>query len=115
MLPDAISIKPQLSVSEKIKIPSLKTSAVDTDVMTTAPFNKSSGSLADKLKLNNNECVETDSGYMKSVRHVLEQITSVLALESVVTHHELGYTGTLDCVAKYRFVLVAGTDYKKFL
>ena len=111
MLPDAISIKPQLPVSEKFMIPSLKrSSAVDTDItkeMATVPFDKSGGCLADKLKLNINKCAETDSGYMKSVRDVLEQITSVLALESVVTHHELGYTGTLDCVAKYRFVLVA--------
>jgi hypothetical protein len=45
------------------------------------------------------------SEYVKSVEYVLKQISSVLALESVVIHHELGYTGTCDCIAKYRFVL----------
>lgn len=54
------------------------------------------------------ESVEkNDCQYVKSVEHVLEHITSVLALESVVTHHELGYTGTFDCVAKYRFAFCA--------
>lgn len=106
MLPDAISIKPRLPVSEN-KIPFQKMSSVDSYVAkeTTDRFDHE-GSLADKLKLNVSECAEIDSGYMKSARHILEQITSVLALESVVTHHELGYTGTLDCVAKYRFVVL---------
>lgn len=45
------------------------------------------------------------SEYIESVECVLEQVSSVLALESVVVHHELGYIGTCDCIAKYRFVL----------
>lgn len=49
---------------------------------------------------------EPVSEHIKSVEHVLEQISCVLALESVVTHHELGYTGTFDCVVKYRFVII---------
>lgn len=44
------------------------------------------------------------SEYIKSIEHVLKQTSCVVALESVVTHHELGYTGTCDCVVKYRFV-----------
>ena len=42
------------------------------------------------------------SGYMDSVEHVLKDISHVRALESVVTHFELGYTGTFDCLAEYK-------------
>ena len=74
MLPDAVSIKPQVPVHS---IASHKLRSVD---------------------------YKEDPQYMESVEHVLQQITSVLALESVVTHYELGYTGTFDCVVNYRFV-----------
>lgn len=45
---------------------------------------------------------EVISGYMKSVEHILKDIGSVYALESVVTHIDLGYTGTFDCLAEYK-------------
>ena len=45
---------------------------------------------------------EEDSGYLQSVRHVLQDISDVHALEGVTVHKELGYTGTFDCVAKYK-------------
>lgn len=41
-------------------------------------------------------------GYMHSVEHILKDISCVCALESVVTHFELGYTGTFDCLAEYK-------------
>lgn len=43
-----------------------------------------------------------NSGYMNSVEHVLKDVSRVYALESVVTHFELGYTGTFDCLAEYK-------------
>ena len=70
------------------------------DIKTT-PTKGSERSLTDKLETYEKQVSE----YIKSVEHVLKQISCVLALESVVIHHELGYTGTCDCVAKYRFVL----------
>ena len=48
--------------------------------------------------------LERSSIYLQSVEHILEDITDVYALESVVAHIELGYTGTFDCVAKYKQV-----------
>ena len=47
---------------------------------------------------------EEDSagGYLRSVQHVLEEVSEVWALESVVAHLELGYSGTCDCIATYR-------------
>lgn len=57
--------------------------------------------MTDKIKTYETQVSE----YLKSVEHVLKQISNVLALESVVVHHELGYTGTCDCIAKYRYVL----------
>ncbi|NWU93661.1 MGME1 exonuclease, partial [Upupa epops] len=42
------------------------------------------------------------SGYLSSVRHVLEDISEVKALESAVQHEPLQYLGLVDCVAKYR-------------
>ncbi len=44
----------------------------------------------------------SSDGYMKSVEHVLSDIGTVYALESLVTHMELGYTGTFDCLAEYK-------------
>ena len=70
----------------------------DTETISTEESEKS---LANKLKAYQKPI----SNYTKSVEHVLKQISCVLALESVVIHRELGYTGTCDCVAKYRFVL----------
>lgn len=96
-----ISIKPQLSGKDSHKDDQKKLS-----ISRTVSTDWSEKKVADKLMLNVDECAELDSGYMKSVGHVLEQFTSVLALESVVTHHELGYTGTLDCVVKYKYVII---------
>ena len=56
-----------------------------------------------------------DSQYMESVEHVLRQISSVLAIESVVTHYELGYTGTFDCVVNYRLVSSRITNFRDTL
>ena len=75
MQSDAISIKPQVPHS-KHSVSSHEVPSVDCE----------------------------DSQYMASVEHVLQQISSVLAIESVVTHYELGYTGTFDCVVNYRLV-----------
>jgi genome maintenance exonuclease 1 len=38
----------------------------------------------------------------RSVSNVLSDISDVAALESVVTHLDLGYMGRVDCIAKYR-------------
>ena len=57
--------------------------------------------MTDKIKIYETQVSE----YLKSVEHVLKRISNVLSLESVVIHHELGYTGTCDCIAKYRYVL----------
>jgi len=43
-----------------------------------------------------------NSGYFESIQHVLQDITDIRALESVAVHAKLGYTGTFDCVAKYK-------------
>lgn len=50
--------------------------------------------------------IERSSGYMQSVEHVLSDITDIQALEGTVSHYELGYTGTFDCVAKYRYIYI---------
>uniref|UniRef100_A0A2D4F5L7 Mitochondrial genome maintenance exonuclease 1 n=3 Tax=Micrurus TaxID=8634 RepID=A0A2D4F5L7_MICCO len=42
------------------------------------------------------------SGYVMSVRHVLQDITRVRALESAVQHEALCYQGLTDCIADYR-------------
>ncbi|XP_069843877.1 mitochondrial genome maintenance exonuclease 1 isoform X2 [Dipodomys merriami] len=41
-------------------------------------------------------------GYIESVRHILKDISGVLALESAVQHETLKYVGLLDCVAEYQ-------------
>ena len=41
--------------------------------------------------------------YIRSVEHVLSDMSDLRASESVVCHRELGYSGTVDCVAKYRY------------
>ncbi|XP_075818464.1 mitochondrial genome maintenance exonuclease 1 isoform X3 [Microtus pennsylvanicus] len=43
------------------------------------------------------------SGYIKSVQHILKEISGVQALESAVQHEALKYVGMLDCVAEYQF------------
>ena len=45
---------------------------------------------------------ESSIGYLESVQHVLSGISEVCALESVVAHLELGYSGTCDCIATYK-------------
>ena len=109
MLPDAISIKPQrhMLVSEKLAIQSHhKQFIVPCTTEETSVAVEGSVSVGNQM-----ENADRDSGYVKSVEEVLEQITSVMALESVVTHHELGYTGTFDCIAKFRLVLELSTYY----
>lgn len=48
------------------------------------------------------ECLEKVSGYLQSISHVLEDITGVKAIESVVLHQPLQYLGIVDCVAVYK-------------
>ncbi|XP_042321579.1 mitochondrial genome maintenance exonuclease 1 [Sceloporus undulatus] len=49
---------------------------------------------------------DTDvSGFVKSVKHVLQEVTGVRALESAVQHETLHYQGLVDCVAEYRGTL----------
>jgi hypothetical protein len=40
--------------------------------------------------------------YMESVKNVLEDVSDVMATEGVVRHTHLGYSGTVDCIARYR-------------
>ncbi|KAH0618173.1 hypothetical protein JD844_017163 [Phrynosoma platyrhinos] len=42
------------------------------------------------------------SGFVKSVKHVLQGVTGVRAFESAVQHETLHYQGLVDCVAEYR-------------
>ncbi|XP_007431463.1 mitochondrial genome maintenance exonuclease 1 [Python bivittatus] len=42
------------------------------------------------------------SSYIISVKHVLQDITGVRALESAVQHEALHYQGLVDCIAEYR-------------
>uniref|UniRef100_A0A8D0G9C9 Mitochondrial genome maintenance exonuclease 1 n=1 Tax=Sphenodon punctatus TaxID=8508 RepID=A0A8D0G9C9_SPHPU len=42
------------------------------------------------------------SGYLRSIHHVLGDISGVKALESAVQHETLQYLGLVDCVAEYR-------------
>ena len=48
------------------------------------------------------ECPEEAAGYLQSISHVLEDVTGVRAIESVVEHQSLKYLGIMDCVAMYR-------------
>ncbi|KAL7877029.1 hypothetical protein SRHO_G00036720 [Serrasalmus rhombeus] len=48
------------------------------------------------------ECPEDVAGYLQSIGHVLEDVTGVRAIESVVEHQSLKYLGIMDCVAMYR-------------
>lgn len=41
-------------------------------------------------------------GFAKSVEHVVNDISEVYAVESMVSHVNLGYVGTVDLVAKYK-------------
>uniref|UniRef100_A0A1W7RIY1 Mitochondrial genome maintenance exonuclease 1 n=1 Tax=Agkistrodon contortrix contortrix TaxID=8713 RepID=A0A1W7RIY1_AGKCO len=45
------------------------------------------------------------SNYVMSVKHVLQNITEVRALESAVQHEALYYQGLVDCIADYRGTL----------
>lgn len=96
MEPDAVSVKPQVQVSTK----PTESSCINTDSI---EHLRTRGTQCLLPGRHNTNDIETEnSGYLKSVEHVLKHITGVLALESVVTHQELGYTGTLDCIANYR-------------
>ena len=48
------------------------------------------------------ESLGENSGYFQSIHDVLQNVTDIHALESVAVHVKLGYTGTFDCVAKYK-------------
>ena len=48
------------------------------------------------------EVDDVDALLMQSIEHVLINISDITALETPVVHLELGYAGTLDCVAKYK-------------
>lgn len=52
------------------------------------------------------ECLENVSGYLQSISRVLEDVTEVKAIESVVQHQPLQYLGIVDCVALYRWELI---------
>lgn len=43
-----------------------------------------------------------ESGYIRSVQHILKDVNGVRALESAVQHETLKYVGLLDCVAEYQ-------------
>ncbi|TTU93297.1 Mitochondrial genome maintenance exonuclease 1 [Bagarius yarrelli] len=48
------------------------------------------------------ESLESVSGFLQSISHVLEGVTGVTAIESVVLHQPLQYLGIVDCVAVYK-------------
>ncbi|XP_066535969.1 mitochondrial genome maintenance exonuclease 1 [Hoplias malabaricus] len=48
------------------------------------------------------EGLEDVDGYLHSIRHVLEDVSGVRAIESAVEHQSLCYLGVVDCVALYR-------------
>lgn len=52
------------------------------------------------------ESSNRSNGYLESVNPVLANISDVYALESVVAHIELGYSGTCDCIATYRSIMI---------
>ncbi len=79
-------------ISEEEKIASsesLEETVIDKKSINEDPNNEGS------LSIRNN-------GYMTSVKDVLSDIGTVYALESLVSHIELGYTGTFDCLAEYK-------------
>ena len=51
----------------------------------------------------------SNSLYLQSVEHVLKDINEVKALECPIAHLELGYMGTFDCLAKYRYNILSTT------
>lgn len=55
----------------------------------------------EKQQLEGKESSE-DLLYLRSLDHVLKDISEVYALESVVRHLQLGYAGTVDCIGKYK-------------
>ncbi|KAJ8248619.1 hypothetical protein GJAV_G00243950 [Gymnothorax javanicus] len=48
------------------------------------------------------ERTEAVEGYLESIRHVLQDIRDVRAIESAVHHPSLHYLGLVDCVAQFR-------------
>ncbi|MCJ8730838.1 hypothetical protein PDJAM_G00188890 [Pangasius djambal] len=56
----------------------------------------------EKTLIEDGVCLENVSGYLQSISHVLEDITRVKAMESVVQHQHLQYLGIVDCVAMYK-------------
>ena len=69
------------------------------EVISIKPYNKSSSKPTKQVAV---EQAREASGYMQSVGHVLKDVSEVCAIESVVSHLELGYTGMFDCLAHYR-------------
>ena len=68
----------------------------------TTPLLDTTSSLEEQQTDTRKENSEEDHGYLQSVQHVLQNISDIHALERVTVHKELGYTGTFDCVAKYK-------------
>ena len=61
--------------------------------------NKQDSTRTDKQELQGSL---SGSGYLESVQHVVEDLSEVCALENALSHPELGYAGTVDCIAKYK-------------
>ncbi len=40
--------------------------------------------------------------HYESVKNILADISDVMVTEGVVRHEQLGYSGTVDCVARYK-------------
>ena len=105
MLQDsAQEIAVQVSLQE-----SADTSTLQENADTTSSLHKNTGTSSFQKTVSNSwkllpSNIKRSTGFMQSVEHVLKDISDVLVLEGTVAHYELGYTGTFDCVAKYRCV-----------
>lgn len=62
----------------------------------------SAGGWESKNDLEKAEYTPEVQGYLESISHILEDLSDVKAIESVVQHHTLNYMGIADCVARYR-------------
>ena len=83
-------------------LPATSTSLTTGSPIETTSLLDTTSSLEEQQTDTRKENSEEDHGYLQSVQHVLQNISDVHALERVTIHKELGYTGTFDCVAKYK-------------